>query len=102
MKWPKNDTECRGPVRRVPGELREFTSFRRSPETYLKEGVVPEKSRVDARHIASATLARVDVLVSWNLKHIVNLQRIRGYNSANLKLGYPILETRSPNEVLNY
>ncbi len=71
-------------------------------ETYLKEGVVPAKSRVDAQHIAIATLARVDVLVSWNFKHIVNLQRIRGYNSVNLKLGYPILETRSPNEVLNY
>jgi hypothetical protein len=71
-------------------------------ETYLTEGVVPPKNRVDAQHIATATLARVDVLVSWNFKHIVNLQRIHGYNAVNLKVGYPILEIRSPIEVLDY
>ena len=56
--------------------------------------------RVDAQHIAIATVARVDVLVSWNFKHIVNLQRIRGYHSVNIRKGYPILEIRSPREVL--
>jgi hypothetical protein len=43
---------------------------------------------------------RVDVLVSWNFKHIVNLNRIHLINSVNLKLGYPILEIRSPMEVI--
>ena len=71
-------------------------------ETYLKEGVVSPKSRMDAQHIATATINRVDVLVSWNFKHIVNLERIHGYNSVNLKLGYPILKIRTPIEVLNY
>jgi hypothetical protein len=71
-------------------------------ETYLKEGVVSRKSRVDAQHIATATINRVDVLVSWNFKHIVNLERIHGYNSVNLRAGYPILEIRTPIEVLNY
>ena len=71
-------------------------------ETYLKEGVVSEKSRVDAQHIAIATINRVDVLVSWNFKHIVNLERIHGYNSSNLRLGYPILEIRTPIEVMRY
>ncbi len=45
--------------------------------------------------------ARVDVLVSWNFKHIVNLQRIHGYNSVNLRQGYPIIEIRTPREVLS-
>lgn len=40
------------------------------------------------------------VLVSWNFKHIVNLKRIRGYNSVNLKLNYPMLEIRTPKEIL--
>ncbi len=71
-------------------------------ETYLQENVVSEKSRVDAQHIATATINRVDVLVSWNFKHIVNLDRIHGYNSVNLKLGYPMLEIRTPTEVLKY
>ena len=68
--------------------------------TYLKEGVIAESSLSDARHIAIATIERVDVLVSWNFKHIVNLNRIHLLNSVNLKLGYPILEIRSPLEVI--
>lgn len=67
---------------------------------YLKEGVIAESSLSDARHIALATIERVDVLVSWNFKHIVNLNRIHLLNSVNLKLGYPILEIRSPLEVI--
>jgi len=43
---------------------------------------------------------RVDVLVSWNFKHIVNINRIHLLNSVNLKLGYQILEIRSPREAL--
>ena len=54
-----------------------------------------------AQHIAIATVARVDVLVSWNFKHIVNLRRIHGYNSVNLRRGYPTLEIRAPREVLS-
>jgi hypothetical protein len=61
---------------------------------------VTENSLVDAQHIAIATIKRVDVLVSCNFKHIVNLTRIRLYNSVNLKYGYPLLEIRSPQEVL--
>jgi rRNA-processing protein FCF1 len=67
---------------------------------YLKEGVIFETSLSDARRIAIATVERVDILVSWNFKHIVNINRIRLLNSVNLKLGYPILEIRSPREVL--
>jgi len=68
--------------------------------TYIEEGSVTEKSLSDARHIAMATVERVDVLVSWNFKHIVNINRIHLLNSVNLKLGYPILDIRSPKEVL--
>nr|VFK47620.1 MAG: PIN domain-containing protein [Candidatus Kentron sp. TC]VFK63081.1 MAG: PIN domain-containing protein [Candidatus Kentron sp. TC] len=71
-------------------------------DKYLSEGVVPMKSRADARHIALATVNRADVLVSWNFKHIVNLERIRGYNAVNLKQGYPMIEIRTPLEILRY
>src|SRR5215210_4718839 len=69
---------------------------------YLAAGVIGAAHLEDARHIATATVQRVDVLVSWNFKHIVNLDRIRGYNSINLRLGYALLEIRSPQEVLRY
>lgn len=57
-------------------------------KTYVDEKVVGETSLDDCIHIAVATLHKVDILVSWNFKHIVNVYRIRGYNSVNLKLGH--------------
>lgn len=68
-------------------------------DTYISEKVVGKTSLIDCQHIAIATIARADVLASWNFKHIVNLERIRGYNSINLRHGYPILEIRSPKEI---
>ncbi len=70
-------------------------------EEYIAAGVLSAAMRADAQHIAIATVARVDVLVSWNFKHIVNLQRIHGYNSVNLRKGYPMMEIRTPREVLS-
>ncbi|MCK4344077.1 MAG: hypothetical protein KAX05_02240 [Bacteroidales bacterium] len=69
-------------------------------EKYILEGVVKRKYREDALHIAIATVKKVDVLASWNFRHIVNLDRIRMYNSVNLKNGYSILEIRSPREII--
>jgi predicted nucleic acid-binding protein len=71
-------------------------------DTYLAEKVVGKTSRVDCFHIALATIHQVDILVSWNFKHIVNVQRIRGYNAVNMKLGYPTIDIRSPKEIIYY
>lgn len=56
-------------------------------------------SALSEANSSMATVASVDVLVSWNFKHIVNLQRIHGYNSVNLRRGYPLIEIRAPREV---
>jgi hypothetical protein len=69
-------------------------------EKYLKEKIVTQKYRADAMHIAIATINKVDVLTSWNFKHIVNLNRIRQYNSVNLKYGHAMIEIRSPMEIV--
>lgn len=69
--------------------------------SYIQSGVVTENHILDAQHIAIASVERVDVLVSWNFKQIVNLNRIHAFNSVNLRMGYPILEIRSPREVIN-
>ena len=71
-------------------------------DSYLAEKVVGKTSRVDCFHIALATIHQVDILVSWNFKHIVNVQRIRGYNAVNMKLGYPTIDIRSPKEIIYY
>jgi hypothetical protein len=69
---------------------------------YIAHGIVRKASLADAQHIALASISRVDALVSWNFKHIVNLERIRGYNSINLRYGYPPIEIRTPWEVIGY
>jgi predicted nucleic acid-binding protein len=98
------------PVRRLPDQLppehveRTFVS----PEAealaklYVHEGVMRPSMNFDALHIATATLARVDVLVSWNFRDFVNLPKIRGYNAINLRLGYPAIDIRDPREVIPY
>jgi hypothetical protein len=68
---------------------------------YIQSGVVGAKDLADAQHIAIASVEKVDVVVSWNFQQIVNLKRIRAFNAVNLRLGYPMLEIRSPREVLD-
>jgi predicted nucleic acid-binding protein len=70
--------------------------------TYINEKVVGKISRADCQHIATATVYNADVLVSWNFKHIVNLERIRGYNSVNFRKGYQMIEIRTPKEIFDY
>lgn len=69
-------------------------------QNYVNEEAVSARHIIDAQHIAIASVERVDVLVSWNFQQIVNLSRIHAFNSVNLKLGYPVLEIRSPREII--
>lgn len=69
-------------------------------EEYINEKVVGETSIDDCRHIACATLNKVDYLISWNFKHIVNIFRIRGYNAINIKNGHIQLDIRSPKDII--
>jgi len=69
---------------------------------YVEENVVVKTSFDDCVHIATATVNRADMLVSWNFKHIVNVYHIRNYNSINLKRGYPIINIHSPKELVGY
>jgi predicted nucleic acid-binding protein len=71
-------------------------------DKYITEKAVARKFYEDALHIAIATTNQVNVLASWNFKHIVNLDRIRMYNSVNLKNGFSILEIRTPREILKF
>ena len=97
--------EVRELIKLIPEEAKEYVLNDQEAEelanAYLKEGAITKKFHEDALHIAIATINKVDVLVSWNFKHIVNLDRIKKYNGVNLKHGYTILEIRNPREILN-
>lgn len=69
-------------------------------DAYLEAGVVSRKWSGDAWHVALATISHADLIVSWNFKHLVNVVRIRGFNSVNLRLGYQTIDIRTPREVI--
>ncbi len=71
-------------------------------DEYVNQKVVGISSIEDCRHIAMATIAEVDYVVSWNFKHIVNSERIIGYNSVNLSKGYKAISIITPIELLNH
>ena len=68
-------------------------------DAYQKQGILTPKYYDDGLHIALATIAEVDVVVSWNFKHIVQFFKIRQFNAVNLALGYKAIQIFSPREV---
>ena len=93
-------------IRSLPSDISEFVEVTDDSVelamNYIKENVVGKTSFDDCLHIALATIHKADYLISWNFKHIVNVERIRGYNSVNIKLGYPTIDIRSPREFMRY
>jgi len=71
-------------------------------DIYQQHKILTEKFRNDMLHIALATIADVDILVSWNFRHIVRHDKIRQFNAVNLQEGYHTLEIYSPREVTSY
>jgi hypothetical protein len=70
-------------------------------EEYIKAGVIPAKKRDDARHVGIATVAGVDILVSWNHRHLANDRKKELFNSVNRLAGYEqVLLIHTPFEVL--
>jgi hypothetical protein len=90
----------------IPSDCYRFLDLddeaRELADTYINEKILGKASLDDAYHIAIATINRLDVLVSWNFKHIVNYDKIKLFNSINLRLGYPMIEIRSPKEFVKY
>jgi hypothetical protein len=68
-------------------------------EQYLKHRVLTRKYLADCLHIALATVAGVDLMVSWNFRHVVRFDKIRIFNAVNLEFGYRTLDIYSPREV---
>ncbi len=69
---------------------------------YLNKQILSENFLDDARHIAFASIFEVDLLVSWNFKHIVHFDKIRLFNSINLEHNYKQINIYSPREVTKH
>src|SRR4030042_5546238 len=71
-------------------------------EIYEQEDFIRKGARLDLRHLSLATTYGVDAVVSWNFRDIVNIRTRRAVHSVNLRLGYPLIEIVSPEEVIEY
>ena len=71
-------------------------------EAYLKHDILTTTFRDDARHIALATVADADLIVSWNFKHIVHFEKIQKFNAVNIEMGYKPVMIYSPREVTTH
>jgi len=67
---------------------------------YLEAAVVGPASSNDTAHVAVATIFNVDLMVSWNFKHIVHFEKIGGYEGVNSLRGYRSPRIYSPREVV--
>lgn len=71
-------------------------------DAYLSHDILPSNFLNDARHIAIATVAGADLVVSWNFKHIVHFEKIQKFNAVNIEMGYKSVLIFSPREVTTY
>ena len=69
---------------------------------YLDAGIVGDKWRADALHVALATVGGCRAIVSWNFRHIVHFGKIPLYNGVNMAQGYGALAIHTPQELLQY
>ena len=80
--------------------ISESDDSRQLRDAYLLAQVVGPGSKIDAHHVALATVARADLIVSWNFRHIVHVDKIRRFNAVNLMEGHTTIDIRSPREVV--
>lgn len=88
--------------KKIPEDALEFVAIDQAVidlrDAYLKAKILGAKSRNDATHVAAATAARADAIISWNFRHIVRLDKMKGFNRINFELGYANLTIINPKE----
>ena len=99
------DEKIKKVLERIPSDYFELvyrnTESEELSAQYIQAKAISSKFSDDALHVALATIFKVDLLVSWNFKHLVNYNRIVKYNAINLLNGYKQVEIRSPKEVVD-
>ena len=86
----------------APIQLLEDDKVKELSNAYTKAKFAPEKAAADLTHVAYTVAHKLDVIVSWNLKHIVRLKTKLAVNGINKLLGYREIEIVTPEEALSY
>lgn len=69
-------------------------------QMYVQQGIIPVRFLDDALHVAVAVCQRLDVVVSWNMEHLVNMRKVDRINRLNLQYGMPPIRIHTPREVM--
>jgi len=70
-------------------------------DVYLSEGIIPVRFKNDALHVATAVWHQLDIVVSWNMKHLVNVRKVARINEVNRRQGFPLIRIHTPEEVID-
>jgi predicted nucleic acid-binding protein len=85
----------------TPEEILDVTEeMEQLASAYMTQAILTPKYSDDARHVAACTVAKIDYLVSWNFKHLVNVDREKGFNAVNLLQGYQSIRIVNPLELI--
>jgi len=69
---------------------------------YLDARILTARWADDAMHVALATVAGADLIVSWNFRHIVHFEKAPRYNAVNRLHGWREIAIHTPSEVVSY
>ncbi len=69
-------------------------------EAYIKNEVISSRYFNDALHVAVATVHKLDAIISWNFRHLVNIDKKVAFNRVNINLGFDPIEILSPEEMI--
>ena len=99
--------DIRGSLRKIVGDMKVDILYEMEEciglvDEYLKKKIIPRRDRDDARHIAVAVLNNMDVIITWNCRHMANIEKKRMVNAVNMMLGYRQIDIVTPMEVIGY
>jgi hypothetical protein len=69
-------------------------------QDYLRAGILPARFKDDLLHVATAVCHRLDMVVTWNLKHLAHPAKVARVNAVNRLCGWPMIRIHTPKEVL--
>jgi len=99
---PTLRTKLLDAVGRLEAEMLDITGeAEQLARRYVADGAIPARYSDDALHVAIAVLNHVDVVVTWNMKHLANVRRIENINRTNLAMGFNPIRIHTPEEVID-
>ncbi|NUM37061.1 MAG: type II toxin-antitoxin system VapC family toxin [Candidatus Brocadiae bacterium] len=66
----------------------EKTEIVRLSQIYIEKKIIPQRKLEDALHIAITTVYEMDILLSWNYRHLANVNKERKILIENFQEGY--------------